>query len=106
MRMSDIVTFITRGTTSGYDDMGNIVTSPDITKEVICNVNNATDDQAFSGYSIGFGKIETGGIKIRMRISEFDTAWTQAIYKGNKYSLQSVELGNDLITIHGVRVYG
>lgn len=106
MRMSDIVTFITRGTTSGYDENGNAVVDPNVTKEIICNVNNATDGQAFSGYSIGFGKIETGGIKIRMRISEFDTAWTQAIYKGNKYSLQSVELGNDLITIHGVRVYG
>lgn len=106
MRMSDVVTFITKGTTSGYDELGNIITSPDATKDVICNVSYATDVDAFRGYSIGFGKIETGGVKIRMRITDFDTTWTQAIYKGNKYSLQSVELGNDLITIHGVRVHG
>ena len=106
MRFSDIVTFIIKGSSSGYDEMGNIITTPDVTKEVVCHVNNAVDGQAFSGFSIGFGKIETGGIKIRMRISEFDTAWTQAVYKGNKYSLQSVSLGHQLVTIHGVRVYG
>lgn len=106
MRMSDKVSFIIRGNTTGYDELGNIVTTPDTTTDVYCHVSFATDVTAFTGYAIGFGKIATGGIKIRMRISEFDPSWTQAIHEGDKYSLQSVELGNNLITIHGVRVYG
>lgn len=106
MRLSDKVTFIIRGTTTGYDELGNIVTTPDTLTDVYCHVSFATDVTAFHGYAIGFGKISTGGVKIRMRISEFDPSWTMAIYKGVKYSLQSVALGNDLVTIHGVRSHG
>ena len=106
MRMSEKVCFIIRGNTTGYDELGNIITTPDTSSDIYCHVSFATDVTAFHGHAIGFGKISTGGVKIRMRISEFDPSWTQAIYKGNRYSLQSVELGNDLITIHGVRAYG